>query len=88
MNALIQLIRSLISRSFGGGRVEIIGNNVPWTGVAYSFHAISNCTPTVMTIENGTGTFSGHHYSKGEILYGRFTAITLGANEYAWIYKD
>lgn len=88
MNALIELIRRMISRSFGGGRVEIIGNNVAWTGVAYSFHPITDCTPTVMTLENGTGTFTGQLYPKSDKFYGRFTAITLGVGEYAWIYKD
>ena len=84
----MKIFNTLTSRSFAGGKVEMIGNNVAWTGVAYGFHPVTDCTPTVMTIENGTGTFSGQLYSKGDIRYGRFTAITLPLGEYAWIYKD
>lgn len=69
------------------GNRETVTNDA-WTGGAYAIQFITNCTPTVLTETNHTGTASGIQYTAGTIIYGNFTAITVGSGETVRIYSE
>ena len=54
----------------------------------YAVQFITNCTPTVLTITDGDGTFTGVTYTAGTVVYGDITAITAGASETYILYKS
>ncbi|NDG53856.1 MAG: hypothetical protein EBY39_12695 [Flavobacteriia bacterium] len=57
------------------------------TGSFYAVQFITDCTPTVFTVADGTGTYTGVTYSAGTVVYGDITAITVAAGETFIAYK-
>ena len=57
------------------------------TETYYAVQFITDCTPTVFTIDGGDGTFSGITYSAGIIVYGDVRTITCGSGEAFILYK-
>lgn len=70
----------------GGAHQEIVGNGVAWTGNAFAFSPITDCTPTVITVENGTGDFSGKTYAANSFWPMQLSALTIGSGQYAIVY--
>jgi RecJ-like exonuclease len=57
------------------------------TGNFYAVQFITDCTPTVFTVADGVGTYTGVAYSAGTVVYGDITAITVAAGETFIAYK-
>jgi|14BtaG_2_1085337.scaffolds.fasta_scaffold06496_2 hypothetical protein len=78
------------SKSFGTVGNKIVTGTTAVTvdsGTYFAVQFITDCTPTVLTMQNGVGTFSGIEYAQGTIIYGDITAITAGASETYILYK-
>jgi len=50
-------------------------------GTYYAIQFITDCTPTALTMQGSTGTFSGITYKAGTVIYGDVLTITAAAGE-------
>ena len=72
--------------AIGAQGSKIVTGATATTGSFYAAQFITDCTPTVFTIADGTGTYSAITYKAGTVVYGDITAITPAAGETVILY--
>ena len=72
--------------AIGAQGSKIVTGAVATTGSFYAAQFITDCTPTVFTLADGSGTYSAIAYKAGTIVYGDITAITPAAGETVILY--
>lgn len=72
--------------AIGAQGSKIVTGATATTGSFYAAQFITDCTPSVFTIADGTGTYSAILYKAGTVVYGDITAITPAAGETVILY--
>jgi hypothetical protein len=82
-------INDLHNRVLGvsGSKIVTATNEAVTSETYYAVQFVTECTPTVFTVNNGTGTYSGIKYPAGFVFYGDIRSITPAAGETVILYK-